>query len=46
MATLVVAAFIGLNLDGCLLRDPWVEFGNGYNIGAIAGRFPCHLFVS
>ncbi len=40
---LVVAVFAGLILDGVILRDPWVELGNGYNIGATSWSEPCHL---
>lgn len=39
----VVLAFIGLLFDGCLIRDPWVNLGNGYEIVAISGRSPCGL---
>jgi hypothetical protein len=35
--------FVGSIVEGCILRDPWVELGNGYNIGAISWGSPCHL---
>ena len=43
VAKLLVATLVGAVLEGCLLRDPWVELGNGYNIGAISRSSPCGL---
>jgi hypothetical protein len=43
VAKLAIAFIVGSILEGCILRDPWVELGNGYNIGAISWSSPCHL---
>lgn len=40
---LFVVLFVALLLEACILRDPWVELGNGYNIGAVSRGSPCHL---
>lgn len=40
---LVAVLFVGSIIEGCVLRDPWVELNNGYNIGAISWGSPCHL---
>ncbi len=40
---LVVSVIVGLALEGLVLHDPWVELGNGYNLGAISWNSPCHL---
>lgn len=42
-AKLIAVLLVGSIIEGCILRDPWVELGNGYNIGAISWGSPCHL---
>ena len=43
VARIIAVLLVGGVIEGCLLRDPWVEVGNGYNIGAISWGSPCHL---
>ncbi len=40
---LAIGAFIGMIIEGCILRDPWVELGNGYNVGAVSQGSRCDL---
>lgn len=40
---LAVVSIVGLVIEGCVLRDPWVELGNGYHFGAISWTSPCFL---
>lgn len=40
---LIAVLFVGGIIEGCVLRDPWVELNNGYNIGAISWSSQCHL---
>ncbi len=41
----MVGVFV-LMLDGCLYRDPYVDLGSGYDVGAISPGSPCILQYS
>jgi hypothetical protein len=40
---LIAIVFVGSIVEGFLLKDPWVELGNGYHIGAISWGSSCFL---
>jgi hypothetical protein len=39
----LVMLFVLVTVNSCLHRDPWVDLGNGYAIGACAWSEPCSL---
>lgn len=43
LAKFTVACFVAFVVDGCLIRDPLVNLGNGYIICAPSGSSPCSL---
>lgn len=44
LTRLAVVTFVGAILEGCVLKDPWVELRNGYSIAATHWEGPCYLW--